>query len=77
MCAVCMRSPCDSRCPNAPEPQSMDTCPECDEGIIFGDEYAEIDGMKYHVDCLESKDIRELLKLFDVLTYTVQEEDLE
>lgn len=77
MCSVCWHSPCDPRCPNAPEPPAIDTCPNCNEGIALGEEYAEIDGVKYHIECLEDMDIRELLKLFDVYTYTVQQEDLE
>jgi len=74
VCAICLKSPCDSRCPNAPEPKAVYTCKYCDEGIIAGDEYAEINGDYYHIDCLEGMTARELLGMFDVGTFTAQEE---
>ena len=77
MCSICMKCPCDPRCPNAPAPKGIDTCPCCSDEITLGEEYADIDGIKYHVDCLEDMPIRELLQLFDVCTYTVEEEDIE
>ena len=39
MCSICLRNPCDSRCPNAPEPKPVEICSECGEGIYEGDEY--------------------------------------
>lgn len=41
MCAICMRSPCDPRCPNAPEPPTVYTCKHCGEPIVPGDEFYE------------------------------------
>lgn len=76
MCSVCHQSPCDARCPNAPLPKAMSTCPCCNEGIMLDEEYATIDGVEYHVDCLEEMTTRELLKMFDVDTFTVGMEDL-
>ena len=67
MCAVCMRSPCDPRCPNAPEPPAVHTCKDCGEGIVLGDEFAEI-------ECLENMTTRELLALLDVYTETAEME---
>ena len=52
------------------------TCAVDPNVIPLGTEI-EIDGVKYHIECLEDMDIRELLKMFDVYTYTVQQEDLE
>lgn len=74
MCAVCLKSPCDSRCPNAPEPKAVFACSFCDEGILAGDEYAEIDGSHYHIDCLEDMGTRELLQMFGVGTLAASEE---
>lgn len=51
MCSVCMRTPCDPRCPNAPEPQAVYTCKHCGEPIVPGDEFFEVDGDYYHDDC--------------------------
>lgn len=41
MCSVCLQNPCDSRCPNAPEPKPVCLCSECNEGIYEGDKYLE------------------------------------
>lgn len=51
MCSVCMRTPCDPRCPNAPDPQTVYTCKYCGEPIVQGDEFFEVDGDHYHEDC--------------------------
>ena len=74
MCSVCLRSPCDPRCPNAPEPPSVHTCKDCGEGIVSGDEFAEINGEYYHIECLENMTTRELLALLDVYTETAEME---
>ncbi len=50
MCDICMRSPCDPRCPNAPNPPTVYTCKYCGEPIVSGDEYLELDGDHYHMD---------------------------
>ncbi len=60
-----MRSPCDPRCPNAPEPPAVHTCKDCGEGIVPGDEFAEINGEYYHIECLENITTRELLAFVD------------
>lgn len=74
MCSLCLRSPCDARCPNAPAPPAVYTCKDCGEDIVPGDEFAEIDGEYYHIECLEDMTTRELLKLFDVYTETAEME---
>lgn len=52
MCSICHKYPCDTRCPNAPEPHAIYTCKHCGEPIIAGDEYLELDGDYYHMeDC--------------------------
>lgn len=51
MCAICMRTPCDPRCPNAPDPPAVHTCKHCGESIISGDEFFEVDGDFYHDEC--------------------------
>lgn len=51
MCSVCMRTPCDPRCPNAPDPPTVYTCKHCGEPIVQGDEFFEVDGDHYHEDC--------------------------
>lgn len=53
MCDVCRQSPCDPRCPNAPDPPTVYTCEHCGEPIVEGDEYVDVDGDYYHLECFE------------------------
>ena len=57
-------TPCHNNCPNAEDPPAIYTCFECHDGISVGDEYVNIDGEYYHLDCLKEMDIKDLLKLF-------------
>lgn len=66
MCSVCLKTPCDSRCPNAPEPEALYDCAYCNEGIKAGDKMVCINGVHYHLDCLEDMDIEELMELLDL-----------
>jgi len=51
VCSVCLKSPCDPRCPNAPEPKSIYICNHCGEPIVEGEDYADVDGDYYHEEC--------------------------
>ena len=53
MCDICHRTPCDSRCPNAPDPPTVYTCKYCGEPVVAGDEYVDVDGDYYHEECFE------------------------
>ena len=53
MCEICRQSPCHPRCPNAPDPPMSCYCTYCCEPIYVGEEYMEIDGDKYHEECLK------------------------
>lgn len=61
MCDICHMTPCDPRCPNAPEPQEVYTCKLCGEAIRVGDDYYEMDGEFYHEDCFEDNAVKILL----------------
>lgn len=61
MCDVCHMTPCDSRCPNAPDPPTVYTCKLCGEPIVVGDDYYEMDGEFYHEDCFEESAVDILL----------------
>ena len=39
MCSLCLKTPCDSRCPNAPEPKVILACSECGTGIFEGEKF--------------------------------------
>ena len=50
MCSLCLKTPCDSRCPNAPEPKPVVNCKECGGGICE--------------DCMDDMTVSEMLELF-------------
>lgn len=74
MCRTCLSSPCHPRCPNAEPEKPIHTCHDCGKGIYHEDKYAEIGGVTYCLNCLESMEIEELLKLFDVSVLSAYEE---
>lgn len=76
MCDVCMRTPCDPRCPNAPDPPTIYTCKYCGEPIIPGDEYLELDGDYYHMDdCANDVAISLLLEKCGATKGVAEEDD--
>lgn len=52
MCDVCLKVPCDNRCPNAPEPPHVFVCSGCGEPILEGDDYWEIMGEQWCECCI-------------------------
>ena len=62
MCAICHHTPCDPRCPNAPDPPAVYTCKWCGESIVDGEEYIELDGEQYHTECFEDAAVEILLE---------------
>lgn len=75
MCDICMQSPCVFGCPNAALNIIFD-CSLCDDGIISGEEYLDIDGKKYHLTCLEELTIYELAETFGYDVHTATKEDI-
>lgn len=60
MCDICMKSPCDPRCPNAPEPPTVFVCSGCGDPIYDGDDYWDIMGEQWCSRCIdESKKVAE------------------
>ncbi len=60
MCQECRMTPCNPRCPNAPEPKSVFICSNCGESIRDGDDYWEIMGEQFCEDCIdEAKKVAE------------------
>ena len=64
MCSDRSRIVCDNRCPNAPEPKPIKICSECKRGIYAGDEYYEGIFGPVCKDCMEDKDLNEILDIF-------------
>ena len=65
MCEYCHSYPHLHGCPNEPEPKAVHTCEYCKDGILVGDEFAEIDGEYYHVSCLNDE-----MTIYDLLILT-------
>ena len=63
MCDICRQSPCDPRCPNAPEPPSVFICSGCGDLIYDGDDYYEIMGEQFCQNCIE--DARRVAEYID------------
>ena len=53
MCDVCLRSPCDNRCPNAPDPPRVFICSGCGSAIMEGDDYWDIMGEQWCEICID------------------------
>lgn len=54
MCDVCLRTPCHSRCPNAPEPPVAYICADCGDRIHSGEKYNKVEERYYCDDCVET-----------------------
>lgn len=52
MCEICLQTPCNSRCPNAPEPPVVCECIHCEKEIRAGDGYFDIDGEPWCESCV-------------------------
>ncbi len=75
MCSVCLKNPCDSRCPNAPEPKPMIVCIECGEGIYEGDKYFEGSAGAVCMECLYDKTAEEIIELCGEETSVAERSD--
>lgn len=53
MCEVCMKNPCDARCPNAPDPPSVYVCSGCGDDILDGESVWHIMGEQFCRDCID------------------------
>lgn len=53
MCDICLKTPCDSRCPNADEPIVVHQCSNCGYGIHENKTYYNINGKPWCKSCIE------------------------
>lgn len=62
MCSVCLRSPCDSRCPNAPELEPKHICIRCEEGIYESDSFFQSEEGPICAECMHDMPKDDLLE---------------
>ena len=53
MCYICLKSPCDPRCPNAPDPPHVYVCSGCGHSIYEGQRVWHIQGEQYCKRCID------------------------
>lgn len=63
MCSVCLKIPCNARCPNAPEPKAVYRCSVCNEGIFRMQKYFETAKGYICNECIEDMSGAELLEM--------------
>lgn len=54
MCDICLRNPCHPRCPNAADPPAVFICSGCGDNILDGDEFLELCGEQWCMNCVDS-----------------------
>lgn len=74
MCSMCLSTPCNPRCPNAPEPVPVLECVMCHEGIIDGEEYLETEKGPMCRDCIEELSVTDFMELVGAEFSTARKE---
>ena len=53
MCEICLKNPCDYRCPNFDESETVFTkCSNCNSNIYYGYDYYVINEENWCEDCI-------------------------
>lgn len=63
MCEICRQTPCNSRCPNAPETEPVEKCLKCGDGIYQGDGYFDGPDGPICENCMEDMSYSEVLEI--------------
>ncbi len=53
ICDICLKSPCDPRCPNAPDPVPVYICDGCGSPILEGEDAWHIQQEVYCEHCID------------------------
>ena len=55
MCMECLKSPCDPRCPNAPDQEEIPVfvCSGCGRDIVDGEDYWDILDEQWCEECID------------------------
>lgn len=67
MCDVCLKAPCDPRCPNAPDPTPVFICDGCGRPICEGEDAWHIQHEVYCERCID--DFRSTAEVVEYDTY--------
>jgi len=65
MCQICKRTPCMPMCPNE-RSSSYDDCAECGSSIYQGQEHYNLNGYKFHSNCITLLDSAEILRILNI-----------
>ena len=63
MCEYCHSNHHKAGCPNEPGPKEVYRCKYCEEAILEGEQFVEINDERYHIECIELLSVHELLEL--------------
>lgn len=63
MCEICRKMPCDSRCPNAPDPLPVYACAKCGSDIFGGEIFYDSPEGPICMDCMDSMTTIDILEL--------------
>ena len=63
MCIMCLKTPCDLRCPNASELTKEFRCCECGHPIFENEKYFNSENGAICEECLEEKTVKEIIEL--------------
>lgn len=65
ICELCLKTPCDKRCPNYVPPKARYYCSICEDGIYNGDVYVKnADGEIAHFECIDEMPLTDLIEWF-------------
>lgn len=55
MCYICLKTPCDPRCPNAPDPTPVLLCSGCSQNIYDGEDYWDFGDEQLCEVCIDKR----------------------
>ena len=75
MCSICLKTPCDSRCPNASESKPIYVCDKCGYGIFQGEKF--FDGPDGYIceECINDMTAKEIIEMLGENLRTAEKGD--
>ncbi len=65
MCYLCKEAPCDVNCPSFVD-SSLEECAECGAYVSEGQEFYDLNGYKYHKECISMLTSTDILDVLEV-----------